>query len=151
MKANKALKRLAKIEALLSDVTERCSASAPHVRDVLQDAKAAVARAKEAVRLRASAGKPKKSAPIKKAAKKAAAKKAAPAQTKAAVKRVAAKVPRAKTARRSVPIKTAARKTPAKKTAPVPVQAATEVATQEPMPAELTPSVAGSSEVPSNT
>jgi hypothetical protein len=50
-----------------------------------------------------------------------------------------------------VPIKTAARKTPAKKTAPVPVQAATEVATQEPMPAGLTPSVPGSSEVPSNT
>ena len=184
MKANKALKRLAKIEALISDVTERYSASAPHVRDVLQDAKAAVARAKEAVRLRASAGKSKKSAPIKKGAKKAAAKKAAPAQTKAAVKkvavkvptaktpkaerkaaakkaapaqtkaavkRVAAKVPRAKTARRSMPIETAARKTPAKKTAQVPVQAATEVATQEPMPAELTPSVPGSSEVPSNT
>ena len=68
MKANKALKRLAKIEALISDVTERYSASAPHVRDVLQDAKAAVARAKEAMRLRAF----KKSAPIKKAARKAA-------------------------------------------------------------------------------
>jgi hypothetical protein len=55
MKANKALKRLAKIEALMSDVTERYS-SAPHIREVLQDAKAAVTRAKEAVSLQASSG-----------------------------------------------------------------------------------------------
>src|SRR5260370_21879594 len=114
MKANKALKRLAKIEALISDVTERYSASVPHVRDVLQDAKAAVARAKEAVRLRASAGKPKKSAPDKKAARKAAAKKAVPAQTKAAVKNVTLKVPTAKTAKKSAPIKKAAKKATAK-------------------------------------
>jgi hypothetical protein len=56
MKAKKALKRLAKIEALMSDVTERYSASAPHIREVLQDAKAAVNRAKEAVSLQASSG-----------------------------------------------------------------------------------------------
>ena len=56
MKANKALKRLAKIEALMSDVVERYSASAPHVRELLQDAKAAVTRAKEAVSLRTSSG-----------------------------------------------------------------------------------------------
>jgi len=56
MKANKALKRLAKIEALISDVTERYSASAPHIREVLQDAKAAVTRAKESVSLQASSG-----------------------------------------------------------------------------------------------
>ena len=55
MKAKKALKRLAKIEALISDVTERYS-SAPHIREVLQDAKAAVTRAKEAVSLQASSG-----------------------------------------------------------------------------------------------
>ena len=61
MKANKALKRLAKIEALMSDVTERYSASAPHTREVLQDAKAAVTRAKEAVSLQASSGKSKNS------------------------------------------------------------------------------------------
>jgi hypothetical protein len=42
MKANKALKRLTKIEAVMSDVTERHSASSPHIREVLQDAKAAV-------------------------------------------------------------------------------------------------------------
>ena len=60
MKTNKALKRLAKIEALISDMTERYS-SAPHIRETLQDAKAAVTRAKEAVSLQKSAGKAKKS------------------------------------------------------------------------------------------
>ncbi len=54
MKANKALKRLAKIEALMSDVAERYSESVPHIREVLQHAKAAVTRAKEAVGLQAS-------------------------------------------------------------------------------------------------
>jgi hypothetical protein len=58
MKTNKALKRLAKIEALISDVTERYS-SAPHIRETLQDAKAAVTRAKAAVSLQASSGKAK--------------------------------------------------------------------------------------------
>jgi hypothetical protein len=56
MKANKALKRLAKIEASMLDVTERYSASVPHVRNLLQDAKAAVTRAKEAVSLQVSSG-----------------------------------------------------------------------------------------------
>ena len=56
MKANKALKRLAKIEALMSDVTERYSASAPYIRQVLQDAKEAITQAKEAVSLQASTG-----------------------------------------------------------------------------------------------
>ncbi|MGD0777939.1 MAG: hypothetical protein ABSC05_34575, partial [Candidatus Solibacter sp.] len=55
MKTNKALKRLAKIEALISNVIERYS-SAPHIREALQDAKAAVTRAKEAVSLQASSG-----------------------------------------------------------------------------------------------
>jgi len=60
MKANKALKRLAKIEVLISDVTERYS-STPHIREVLQDAKAAVTRAKKAVSLQASSGTAKNS------------------------------------------------------------------------------------------
>jgi hypothetical protein len=106
MKTNKALKRLAKIEALISDVAGRYSASAPHVRNMLQDVKAAVARAKEAVSLHASSKTPKKSPPIKNAAKKAAAKK--PAHKKAA-KKTAAKMP-----------------------APSPLQAATESAFQAP-------------------
>ena len=49
MKANKALKRLAKIEALLSDVSERYSSGAVPVREALRDAKAALARVKNAV------------------------------------------------------------------------------------------------------
>jgi hypothetical protein len=121
MKANKALKRLAKIEALMSDLTERYSASAPHLRKVLQDAKAAVARAKEAVSLEVSSG-------TKAATPKAgrAAKKATPAQKKAPLEKVAANTARAKTAKKNTPIKRAA-----KKTAPGPVvQAATKAAAQ---------------------
>ena len=49
MKAQKVLKRIAKIEALISKVTERFPASAPNIRALLRDAKAAVIRAKEAV------------------------------------------------------------------------------------------------------
>ena|ERR1019366_9303730 len=49
MKAKKVLKRIAKIEALISEVKERSSASAPHIRELLGDAKAAVIRVKEAV------------------------------------------------------------------------------------------------------
>jgi hypothetical protein len=60
MKAKKALKRLAKIEALMSNVTKRYSASAPDTRKVLQDAKAAVTRAMEAVGLQASTGTAKR-------------------------------------------------------------------------------------------
>jgi hypothetical protein len=60
MKTNKVLRRLAKIEALMSDVTKRYSASVPHTREALQDAKAAVTRAVKAVSLQASAGSAKK-------------------------------------------------------------------------------------------
>jgi hypothetical protein len=69
MKANKALKRLAKVEESVSNVMERYSASAPHIREALQDAKAAVTRAKEAVSSQASSGT--RNAPKKAAAKKA--------------------------------------------------------------------------------
>jgi hypothetical protein len=64
MKANKALRRLTKIESLMSDVTQRYSANAL-VREVLQDAKVAVQRAKDAVGShQASSGTPK-NAPVK--------------------------------------------------------------------------------------
>src|ERR1035437_10108684 len=56
MTPNKILKRIAKIEAFISKVTERSSASAPHIRELLRDAKAAVTRAKKAVSLQASSG-----------------------------------------------------------------------------------------------
>ena len=78
MKANKALKRLAKIETLMSDVAERFSASAPHLREALKDLKAAMASVKEAVKVQTSPA-PKKSASKKaaRATKKTMAKKAA--------------------------------------------------------------------------
>lgn len=95
MKANKALKRLAKIEALMADVSERYSSGASHIREALRDAMAAFARVKAAVSTQASSGTAKhrpakrkqaaaakKSAPIKKAAKKVAAKKKAAAPVK---------------------------------------------------------------------
>jgi hypothetical protein len=62
MKAKKILKRLAKIEASMSDVTERSSASAPHIQELLRDAKAAITRAKKAVSLQASSGTAKDTA-----------------------------------------------------------------------------------------
>src|SRR4051794_18050236 len=49
MKTVKALKKLAKIEGLLSNVIERYSASDHNVQAVLEDAKDAVVRAQSAV------------------------------------------------------------------------------------------------------
>jgi hypothetical protein len=141
MKVNKALKRLAKIEALMSNVAARYSPSAPRTREVLQDAKAAVARAREAVeaffRTAKNAAKPKRKRsaagrkasqeePQRRAQKRAvagkagrAAKKASPARKKAAVKKAAAKAPAAKTPKKRAPIKRAAKKkTAAKPTTP---------------------------------
>ena len=123
MKANKALKRLAKIEALMSDVVERYSASAPHVRELLQDAKAAVTRAKEAVSLRSSSGTAKNpavehSAPTSKATPETSKpKRKLSAAGKAAIvaalkKRWAAK--RAATKAHQSPAKKAAKKAPVK-------------------------------------
>jgi hypothetical protein len=133
MKVNKALKRLAKIEVLMSNVAARYSPSAPHTREVLQDAKTAVARAKEAVeaffRTAKNAAKPKRklsaAARRRRAQKRAAAgsadrvaKKAAPVRKKAAVKKAAVKAPTAKTTKKRAPIKKAVKKTAAKPTAP---------------------------------
>jgi len=56
MKTKKVLKRIAKIEALISKVTDRSSASPSNIRVLLRHAKAAVIRAKEAVQ--ASFGTP---------------------------------------------------------------------------------------------
>jgi hypothetical protein len=152
MKAKKALKHLTRIETLLSDVAKRFSAGAPHLREVLQAAKAAVARAKEVVSLRTSSptakkapGKhskpPSKAAPAKSkrkrraTAKKAArlAKKAAPARKKAAVRKAAARNPTAKRAKKRAPIKKTVRKKAAKQTAPAPVQVVADAAAPEPM------------------
>jgi hypothetical protein len=122
MKATKALKRLIKIESLMSAVAERYSASAPHLRRVLEEAADAVVRAKQAVSLQASSG-------IKGATPKPhrAAKTPAPSQEKASVKNVAASGRKAKRA----PIKKTTKKKTARKTAARPVaQAATEAVAQ---------------------
>jgi hypothetical protein len=105
MKANKALMRLAKIEALISVVTERYSAGAHHIREALHEVKAAVARVKAAI----SSQVPSRTA------------KSSAAKRKSSVKKVAAKPPAAKTAKKSAPMKKAA-KAVAKKMAPASVQ-----------------------------
>jgi hypothetical protein len=146
MKANKALKRLAKIEVLMSDVIERYSASVPHIREVLQDAKAAITRAKEAVSLQASSGTTKNpplkhsKPPSKVAAKKRWALKRAEAakaqlttaKTKSARKKaVVKKAAPARAAKKSAPVKKAAvKKATAKKTAPAPAPAVAEPTAQ---------------------
>jgi len=61
MKASKVHKRLAKIEALIADLTERYSKGAVNVRAALQGAKVAVAHLKAAVSSQASPGTAKKS------------------------------------------------------------------------------------------
>ncbi len=96
MKANKALKRLAKIETLMSDVAERFSASAPHLREALKDLKATVLSVKEAVKVQTAT-----------ATQKAPHKKAARAQKKAVVKK--AKAPKAKAAKKRTPGRKAAK------------------------------------------
>ena len=80
MKASKALKRLAKVDALLSDVMERYTA--PLVRGPLEEAKAAVARAREVVNSKQPAA-PKKKASAAKPKKKSAKKATAPARAAA--------------------------------------------------------------------
>jgi len=112
MKANKALKRLTKIKALLSDVTRRYSANAPNLRDVLQYAEDAVTRAKEAVGLEVSSSS-KRHPKVARSAKKAA-----PAKKKNAVKKVV-NAPRARTAKKTPPAEKQAKKGSLKKAAPV--------------------------------
>jgi hypothetical protein len=106
MKATKALKCLTKIEASMSDVTDRYVTIAPAVRKALRDAMAAVTMAKDAVGFEVSSGtaatsppalkkaKAAKPAPAKKASKKATAKKAVKTSTaKAATKTAPVAVP----------------------------------------------------------
>ena len=109
MKAKKALKRLAKIEALISDLTERYSKGAVQIREALQDAKAAFTRVKKNISSQVSSEKAKR-APVN--------------GMKAAVKRAAVKTPTEKIVKKSAPIKKATKRAAAKKTAPAPVQTA---------------------------
>jgi len=96
MKASKAHKRLAKIEAIISDLTERYSKDAIHIRKAFQDSKAAVDHVKAAGSSQASSRTAKKP-PVK--------------RKKAAVKRAAAKPAIAKTTMKSAPVKKAVKKT----------------------------------------
>jgi len=86
MKANKAVKRLDHAEYLVSDVLERYSDRAPEIRQQLLDAKAAVGRAKDAVKSQASSEKTS-------------------ARKKAATNKAAVKVPRSKPKRAHGPTK----------------------------------------------
>jgi hypothetical protein len=52
MKAKKALKRLKKVETILSNVIDQCPASARGLRELLDSARASVVRAKGAVNAR---------------------------------------------------------------------------------------------------
>jgi len=109
MKAKKALKRLAKIEALISDLTERYSKGAVQIRDALKDAKAAFARVKKTIRSQVSSEEAKR-APVK--------------RKKAAVKKAAVKTPIAKMVKKRAPIKKATKRATAQRTAPAAVQTA---------------------------
>ncbi len=128
MKATKALKRLAKIDSLMTDVAERFKGS-PQIREALQDTRAALARIKTAMSSQASAEKASKARskqtqelPNRKliAAGKVAVQegveaignadektKVIPARKKAAAKTMAAKTPAAMTAKKRAPIKRA--------------------------------------------
>ena len=115
MKANKALKRLAKIEVLISDVMERYSSRASHIREALRDAKAAIARVTQAINSQVPSEKPKR-APMK--------------RKKVAGKKAALKTPTAKMGKKPTPTKKPAKKAAAKKTIPAPVQRATTPAVE---------------------
>jgi hypothetical protein len=105
MKATKALRRLAKIEALMSDVKEKYVTLAPSIRKALQDAMVAVTVAKEAVSLEVSSGTAK-TPPVKGPASKKAAGDSKP-------------TPVQKTAPRKPAVKSSMKVTPAKKVAPI--------------------------------
>src|SRR5713226_4505555 len=62
MKAKKALKRLTRVETLLSNVIDQYAANEPDVRELLDVAKTSVVRAKDSVNLQASPKTAKKPA-----------------------------------------------------------------------------------------
>ncbi len=139
MKANKALKRLAKIEASMSDLAKRFLPSAPHIREVLQDAKAAVIRAKEAV-LQASAETAKKKTGTPKAGRPA--KISPPALKRSTGKQVEMKAA-ARKAKKRAPVKKAVKKAAAKRAPSAPIAAMIDIAPREPMETPALASVVG--------
>ena len=145
MKAKKVLKRIAKIEALISEVTEQSSQSALNVRELLRDAKAAVIQAKEAVQASSGTATNPPSKGAKPSAKatpepsrpkrrlSAAGRKAISEATK---KRWAATRAAAAKAAPALTKKAAVKKTVAKKAA---VKTATKKAANAPVKAETQP------------
>ena len=139
MKSSKILKRIGKIEALMSKLTERSSVTAPDIQELLRDAKAAITRAKKVVSLQASSGlarnppakpsqptsiaTPEPSKPKRKLS--VAGRKAISEATK---KRWAAKRSAAKKLAPAVAKKKALKKVAAKKTTPMKAAPAREVA-----------------------
>jgi len=138
MKANKALKRLAKIEASVSDLAKRFIPST-HIREVLQDAKAAVIRAKEAV-LHASTGTAKKKTAPPKAGRPA--KKSRTGLKKSTGKQREIKAA-ARKAKKRPPVKKAAKKAASKRVPSAPISAMTDIAAQEPIDTPALASVVG--------
>ena len=144
MKTNKALKRLAKIEALMSDVAKRYAAHSPHLREVFAELKAAVDRVTEVVKGQVSsagtnAGTKKKAAAPKKAAVKA---KSAAAGKRGGRPKVVAKAPVKKAAKHRTSVRKVARKKAANATAkpkavPVSPRGHTGYAAQESIAAPL--------------
>jgi hypothetical protein len=156
MKANKILKRITKIESLMSKVTERFSASAPHIQELLREAKAAITRAKKAVSLQASSGTaknppvkhseptlkvtPEASKPKRKLS--AAGRKAIVAATKKRWAAFHAAANQAEYAERAVPKKTARKKrAPATAARNTVGKAAPKVTVQRAAPKKPTPAI----------
>ena len=85
MKAKKALKRLTRVEALLTDVIDQYAGSEGNMRELLDQAKASVVRAKKTVNVKVSP-KAAKKPPVKAGNSKSrvAAKKVPPAPKKQA-------------------------------------------------------------------
>lgn len=156
MKAKKALKRLTKIEALMSDVTERFPNTSLQIQGALKDAKAAFARLKEAVSLQVSSETandskaPSRQTPetinLKPGVGRVAQKSEATANTeqskKKAGKTMVAKTRASMTAKKRAPIKKVGQETAApKETAQAPVEipatVETETATVETAPADV--------------
>lgn len=159
MKAKKAIKRLAKIEALLSDVTKRFPNTSLQIQGALKDAKAVFARVKEAVSLQvlseaandskahskatpepakrklsaAGEGATQEGVHGRMAKKNEATPNTAPSKKKVAAKTMAAKTPAAMTARKRAQINKAAKKDATPKETP---QAPVEI----PATVETTPS-----------
>ncbi|HVO98376.1 MAG TPA: hypothetical protein VMT15_09935 [Bryobacteraceae bacterium] len=133
MKTNKALKRLAKIEVLLSGLMERYASGAAHVQAALRDARAALGQVKEAVSSQTSTGTAKRVNPEKAAAKKAKAKAptAKTSKRKASIKKTAAKATTKKTTRKAA----VKRPAPSVEAAPVPIQVEPEPFAEEQVPA----------------